>query len=88
MVRKNSGSMSQRSVGGEGAAASVSSGGSGSEVSAAVEALVAALPLRLSTQVLRTSSQERRGERRCCCCYFKIQVRHTLAASQGRCCCC
>jgi hypothetical protein len=68
MVRKNSGSMSQRSVGGEGAAASVSSGGSGPEV-AAVEALVAALPLRLSTQVLRNSSQERRGERRRCSCH-------------------
>jgi hypothetical protein len=61
MVRKNSGSMSQRSIGGEGAAAAASACGSCPEV-AAVEALAAALPLRMSTQVLRTTSQERRGE--------------------------
>ncbi|WIA20378.1 hypothetical protein OEZ85_004800 [Tetradesmus obliquus] len=51
LVHRSSGSMTQRSAGGEGASPEV----------AAVEALAVALPLRMSTQVLRTSSQERRG---------------------------
>jgi hypothetical protein len=61
LLRKNSGSMTQRSMGGDGVAAASGGGSSSAEV-AAVEALAAAMPLRMSTQVLRTSAQERRGE--------------------------